>query len=123
MEKQVSNGDGGRVTAIDLDPVKLWIRFEDGRLVNYDPGELDELRLGYAVTIHKSQGSEFPIVVVPLVAQHFLLLQRNLLYTAMTRGRRQVVLVGEDRALRMAVEKADARRRWGGLRARLAEVF
>jgi exodeoxyribonuclease V alpha subunit len=114
-DKQVYNGDIGRVVAIDFDPVRLWLRFEDGRVVDYDPGELDEVRHAYAVTIHKSQGSEFPVVVIPLVMQHFALLQRNLLYTGLTRGRRQVVLVGEERALRAAIARAEATRRWGGL--------
>jgi exodeoxyribonuclease V alpha subunit len=100
----------------------VWIRFDDGRIVDYDPGELDEVRHAYAVTIHKSQGSEFPVVVIPLVAAHFLLLQRNLLYTGLTRGKTQVVLVGEERALRMAVQRAEAIKRWGGLACRLRAI-
>lgn len=118
-DKDVSNGDIGRLVDIDFEPTRVWIRFDDNRVIDYDPGELDELRHAYAVTIHKSQGSEFPVVVIPLVAAHFMLLQRNLLYTGLTRGRRQVVLVGEDKALRMAVHRAEAVHRWGGLRDRL----
>lgn len=119
-DKDVSNGDIGRLVDIDFEPTRVWIRFDDTRVIDYDPGELDELRHAYAVTIHKSQGSEFPVVVIPLVSAHFMLLQRNLLYTGLTRGRRQVVLVGEDKALRMAVHRAEAVQRWGGLRDRLA---
>ena len=118
-DKQVYNGDVGRIVAIDFEPTRVWVRFDDQRVVDYDPNELDEVRHAYAVTIHKSQGSEFPVVVVPLVMQHFVLLQRNLLYTGLTRGKRQVVLVGEERALRAAVQRAEAVRRWGGLEARL----
>ena len=121
-DKEISNGDIGRVVAIDLEPTRVWIRFDDGKVVDYDPGELDEVRHAYAVTIHKSQGSEFPVVVIPLVAAHFLLLQRNLLYTGLTRGKKQVVLVGEDRALRMAVQRAEAMQRWGGLAHRLRSI-
>jgi exodeoxyribonuclease V alpha subunit len=121
-DKEISNGDIGRVVAIDLEPTRVWIRFDDGKVVDYDPGELDEVRHAYAVTIHKSQGSEFPVVVIPLVAAHFLLLQRNLLYTGLTRGKTQVVLVGEERALRMAVQRAEAIKRWGGLACRLRAI-
>ncbi len=78
------------------------IRFDD-RMVKYDFGELDEVSLAYAVTIHKSQGSEFPAVVIPLATQHYMLLQRNLIYTGITRGKRLVVLVGQKKALGIAV--------------------
>lgn len=121
-DKQVYNGDVGRITAIDFEPVRVWVRFDDTRTVDYSPDELDEVRHAFAVTIHKSQGSEFPVVVIPLVMQHFVLLQRNLLYTGLTRGKRQVVLVGEERALRAAVQRAEAVHRWGGLEARLREL-
>jgi exodeoxyribonuclease V alpha subunit len=76
---------------------------------------LDELTLAYAITIHKSQGSEFPVVVVPLAMQQYVLLQRNLIYTAITRGKRLVVLVGQKQALGLAVRTADSRRRYTGL--------
>ena len=121
-DKEVFNGDIGRVVGIDFDPVRVWMRFDDGRVIDYDGNELDEVRHAYAVTIHKSQGSEFPVVVIPLVSAHFMLLQRNLLYTGMTRGRRQVVLVGEQKALHLAIQRAEAVKRWGGLRARLEAV-
>jgi exodeoxyribonuclease V alpha subunit len=117
-EKDVFNGDIGRVVAIDADEQELVVAF-DGRDVAYDFKELDELALSYATTVHKSQGSEYPAVVVPVHAQHFTLLQRNLLYTAMTRGKRLVVLVGTRKAVAMAVKRADVGRRVTTLRERL----
>jgi exodeoxyribonuclease V alpha subunit len=117
-QKEVFNGDIGRVTAID--PVDQELRVEyDGRAVVYDFGELDELALAYALTVHKAQGSEYPAVVMPLHTQHFLMLQRNLLYTGITRGRRLVVLVGSRRALALAVARHDTARRYSALAARL----
>ncbi|MEM9018376.1 MAG: ATP-binding domain-containing protein, partial [Verrucomicrobiota bacterium] len=89
--------------------------------VDYEPGELDELQLAYAITIHKSQGSEFPAVVVPLASQHFLLLQKNLLYTALTRVKNLVIVVGERKALEMAIRNRESTRRWTGLRGRLEQ--
>ncbi len=91
----------------------------DGRQVVYDFEELDELTLAYALTIHKAQGSEYPAVIVPLHNQHFLLLQRNLLYTAVTRGRKLVVVVGSRQALRLAVERQNTARRLTALKNRL----
>src|SRR5271156_3212343 len=88
----------------------------DGREVTYGFGELDELVLAYATTIHKAQGSEYPVVVIPLTTQHYAMLARNLLYTGVTRGKRLVVLVGQRKALAMAVRNAGARRRWSKLR-------
>ena len=85
----------------------------------YDFNELDELSLAYAITIHKSQGSEFPVVLVPVAMQHYLLLQRNLLYTAMTRGRKLVVLVGQKKALALAIHNDRAAARLSGLYERL----
>ncbi len=117
-QKEVFNGDIGRVTAVDLDEQELTADY-DGRPVKYDFGELDELSLSYAISIHKAQGSEYPAVVVPLHTQHFALLQRNLLYTAITRGKQLVVLVGSPRALALAVERQDTARRHTGLRWRL----
>ena len=94
------------------------IRFDD-RIVKYDFGELDEVSLAYAVTIHKSQGSEFPAVVIPLATQHYMLLQRNLIYTGITRGKRLVVLVGQKKALAIAVRNDRPQRRYSGLLASL----
>ena len=112
------NGDIGQVVRIDPDERELAIRFEE-RDVLYDFNELDEVSLAYAITIHKSQGSEFPAVVVPLAMQHYLLLQRNLVYTAMTRGRRLVVLVGQRKALAIAIRNDRAAERFSGLYDRL----
>ena len=88
----------------------------DGREVTYGFGELDEIVLAYATTIHKSQGSEYPAVVIPLTTQHYPMLQRNLLYTAVTRGKRLVVIVGQKKALAIAVKGKQIRRRWSKLR-------
>lgn len=117
-EKDVFNGDIGQVTKVDLIEHSLGVRF-DSREVIYDFGELDELALAYAITIHKSQGSEFPAVVIPVATQHYMLLQRNLLYTGVTRGRRLVVLVGQEKALGLAVRNNRAEKRFSGLLARL----
>ncbi|MGI6207670.1 MAG: ATP-dependent RecD-like DNA helicase [Anaerolineae bacterium] len=101
-DRQVFNGDLGRVAGIDLEEGLLVVSF-DGRPVAYDWAQLDELVHAYAVSIHKSQGSEFPVVVVPILTQHYMMLQRNLLYTAVTRARDVVVMVGDRRAIAMAV--------------------
>jgi exodeoxyribonuclease V alpha subunit len=114
-ERDVFNGDLGLITAIDAEEGTLSVSFE-GRAVEYGFGELDELVLAYATTIHKAQGSEYPVVVIPLATQHYAMLARNLLYTGVTRGRRLVVLVGQRKALAMAVRNAGARRRWSKLR-------
>ncbi len=114
-ERDVFNGDLGLITAIDAEEGTLTVSFE-GRAVEYGFGELDELVLAYATTIHKAQGSEYPVVVIPLATQHYAMLARNLLYTGVTRGRRLVVLVGQRKALAMAVRNAGARRRWSKLR-------
>jgi exodeoxyribonuclease V alpha subunit len=118
-DKDVFNGDIGRIEEIETEPVRVIIRFDDGRRASYEPGELDELRLAYAITIHKSQGSEFPAVVIPVTTQHFAMLQRNLLYTGLTRGKKLVVLVGDKRALNIAVGNTEAKMRWSGLLERL----
>ena len=116
-ERQVYNGDLGIVRRVDPDEGELVVAFE-GREVRYGFGELDELVLAYAVTVHKSQGSEYPAVVLPLTTQHYPMLRRNLLYTGVTRGKRLVVLVGQPRALALAVRGGGAagRRRWSKLR-------
>jgi exodeoxyribonuclease V alpha subunit len=119
-QKEVFNGDIGKVRAIDPTEQELTVAFE-GRDVVYDFGELDELSLAYAMTIHKSQGSEYPAVVIPLHTQHFVLLQRNLLYTGITRGKKLVVLVGNPQAIRMAVQRQETARRCAALARRLRE--
>ncbi len=118
-ERDVFNGDLGIVTGLDMEEGTLLVSFE-GREVEYGFGELDELALAYATTIHKAQGSEYPAVVIPLATQHYAMLARNLLYTGVTRGKRLVVLVGSRKALSMAVRNAGARRRWSKLREWLA---
>ncbi len=107
---EVFNGDVGRVERIDFEDDRATVDF-DGRLVDYDFLELDELTLAYACSIHKSQGSEYPCVVIPLHTQHFTLLQRNLLYTALTRGRRMVIIVGSAKAVDIAVGTQTSSRR------------
>jgi len=114
-ERDVFNGDLGLITAIDTEEGALTVSFE-GRAVEYGFGELDELVLAYATTIHKAQGSEYPVVVIPLATQHYAMLARNLLYTGVTRGKRLVVIVGQQKALGMAVRNNGARRRWTKLR-------
>jgi exodeoxyribonuclease V alpha subunit len=118
-QKDVFNGDIGRISVIDEEDQELTVDF-DGRPVVYDFNELDTLGLAYALTIHKSQGSEYPAVVIPLSTQHFPMLRRNLLYTGITRGRRVVVLIGTKRSLALAVGREDTARRYSGLRRRLA---
>jgi len=118
-DKEVFNGDIGRIRSMDREEKQLLVRF-GAREVIYEFNEIDELELAYAITIHKSQGSEFPVVVIPLAMQQYLLLQRNLLYTGVTRGKRMVVLVGQKKALGMAVRNESTRHRHGGLLHRLA---
>src|SRR5262245_56688774 len=117
-DKDVFNGDIGRVSDINLHEHELTVEF-DGRAVIYDFGELDELALAFACTIHKAQGAEYPAVVIPLHTQHFLMLRRNLLYTGITRGKRLVAIVGSRRALGRAVGQADEGRRYSLLADRL----
>ena len=109
------------MSRINVEEGELGVDF-DVRDVNYGFGELDELVLAYATTIHKSQGSEYPAVVIPLTTQHYPMLQRNLVYTGVTRGKRLVVLVGQRKALAIAVKGARARRRWSQLREWLIGV-
>ncbi len=114
-DKEVYNGDLGVVRSIDPEASEMMIEF-DGRPVTYGFGELDEVVLAYATTIHKSQGSEYPAVVVPLTTQHYPMLRRNLLYTAVTRGKRLVVVVGQRKALAIAVKGKQTGRRWSKLK-------
>jgi exodeoxyribonuclease V alpha subunit len=116
--KEVFNGDIGRVARIDMEEGVIYMDF-DGRTVEYEFGELDEVALAYAATIHKSQGSEYPAVVIPLAIEHYPLLQRNLLYTGVTRGKQLVVIIGQSKALAMAVKNVRSARRITNLAARL----
>ena len=117
-EKDVFNGDIGTLAAIDLEEQKVQVKFE-GRMVDYELSDLDDLVLAYAISIHKSQGAEYPAVVVPLLSQHYIMLQRNLLYTAITRAKRLVVLVGSKRAIAIAVRNNKVQRRYTNLAAKL----
>jgi exodeoxyribonuclease V alpha subunit len=117
----VFNGDVGRIESVDEDQQLVKVRFDD-RLVLYGYGDLDELVPAYACSIHKSQGSEYPCVVVPLHTQHYRMLQRNLLYTALTRAEKLAVLVGQSRALMVAVRNQDTRRRFTRLAERLRQL-
>ncbi|MGK9452276.1 SF1B family DNA helicase RecD2 [Acidithiobacillus caldus] len=114
-EKEVFNGDLGTVQAVDMEEGTLTVDFE-GRIVGYGFGELDLLQPAYAITVHKSQGSEYPAVVIPMSTQHYPMLQRNLLYTAVTRGKALVVLLGQKKAVAMAARNGSGRRRWSKLR-------
>jgi exodeoxyribonuclease V alpha subunit len=117
-QKETFNGDIGRVVHLDLETQTLTVDF-DGRPVVYEWSEADELVHAFAVSVHKAQGSEFPAVVMPVLTAHYLLLQRNLLYTGITRARKLCVVVGMKRALGMAVRNAQVAKRWTGLAARL----
>ena len=118
--KEVFNGDIGLVTGLNPATGQLLVEF-DGRAVAYDPGEGEEMTLAYAVTVHKAQGSEFPAVLLVLTTHHYMLLQRNLLYTALTRGRRLVVLLGSKKALAMAIKNDQQVRRYTDLAAKLRQ--
>ncbi len=120
-EREVWNGDLGRVSHIDLDRGEVKVRFED-RVVGYEIADLDALQPAYAISIHKSQGSEYPAVVIPLLTEHFVMLRRNLLYTAVTRARRLVVLVGSPRALSLALRESSGEERRTRLTRQLREA-
>jgi exodeoxyribonuclease V alpha subunit len=118
-DKEVFNGDIGIISAIDQEAQEVMISY-DGREVNYDLGDLDEVVLAYAVSVHKAQGSEYPAVIIPLMMQHYILLQRNLIYTAVTRGRKLVVVVGTKKALAIGIGNDKTQARFTALRQRLA---
>jgi exodeoxyribonuclease V alpha subunit len=118
-EREVYNGDVGIVSAVEEADRRLLVRFDD-RDVVYEETDLDELTLAYATSIHKSQGSEYPAVVIPLVTQHYMMLQRNLLYTGITRAKKLLILAGSRRALAQAVRTRGAGRRHTALTHRLS---
>ena len=120
-EKQVFNGDLGRIVNCDPKTKELHVQFEQ-EIVHYKAKELDQLSLAYAITVHKSQGSEYAAVILPLTTHHYMMLQRNLLYTAITRGKQLVVLIGTESAIRMAVENEGTMRRFTGLQQQLSEL-
>ena len=117
-DKDVFNGDLGRITQLDLVEQEFVVEF-DSRPVQYDFTDLDELVPAYAISVHKSQGNEYPAVIVPLLTQHYVLLQRNLLYTAITRGKKLVILIGSKKALSIAVHNNKTATRYSCLRDRL----
>jgi len=117
-DKDVYNGDVGFVKAVSAAERTMVVNF-DGRPVRYEPGDLDELVLAYATTIHKSQGSEYPAVIVILHTQHYVMLQRNLLYTAITRGRKLVLLMGVPYAVDQAIKTNTVRERRTSLAERI----
>ena len=118
-DKDVYNGDIGTIYRIDGEESRVIVRMDNG-LVAYDFAELDELVHAYAVSIHKSQGSEYPAVIIPILTQHYVMLQRNLLYTAITRGKKLVIIVGSRRALQIAVKNDRTKKRWTRLAQRLS---
>jgi len=120
-EKLVFNGDLGRIVNCDPKTKELHVKF-DQQIVHYQGKEIDQLSLAYAITVHKSQGSEYSAVIVPLTTHHYMMLQRNLLYTAITRGKQLVVLIGTDAAIKKAVENEGSTRRFTGLLHQLSEL-
>jgi len=117
-DKNVYNGDIGRVVDINRETREVIIEF-DGRKIAYDFTELDEVMPAYAVSVHKSQGSEYPAVIIPVLTQHYILLQRNLIYTAVTRGRQLVILVGTKKATAIAINNNKTQQRFTRLKDRL----
>lgn len=125
-EKNVYNGDIGIIRDISHETSELTIGFgerHEERLVTYDFGECDEIVLAYATTIHKSQGSEYPVVIIPLMMQHYMMLQRNLVYTGITRGKKLVIIVGQKKALAIAVKQKNEQKRWSSLKIRIEAIY
>ncbi len=114
-DKDVYNGDIGYITEVQQEEQELLINFE-GKLITYDFGELDEVVLAYAISIHKSQGSEYPVIIIPLMMQHYPMLKRNLLYTGITRGKNLVILVGQKKSLAMSVKDKNTKKRYTKLK-------
>jgi exodeoxyribonuclease V alpha subunit len=121
-DKNVYNGDIGIITSISKEDQELTITFDERHII-YEFGECDEIVLAYATTIHKSQGSEYPAVIIPVMMQHYTMLRRNLIYTGLTRGKKLVVLIGEQKALAIAIKHKGEQRRWSSLKQRLEERF
>ena len=117
-DKNVFNGEMGRILSIDNQSKTFSVLFEHTR-VEYYQNECDELELAYAITVHKSQGSEFPVVIMPIVSQHYVMLQRNLIYTGMTRAKKLLVLIGSQKALHIAINNNTPAKRLSMLLQRL----
>ncbi len=121
-DKEVFNGDIGFIKSINLEEDEIHIKFDE-RIIEYDRTELDEINLAYAISIHKSQGSEYPVVVIPITMQHYTLLERNLLYTGVTRGKKMIILIGEKKALYMAIKRVSAAKRITTLNQKLLNII
>ena len=121
-DKGVFNGDLGRIVNFDIVNKEFLVKFDHGT-VQYEPKEMDQLSLAYAITVHKSQGSEYSAVIIPITSHHFVMLQRNLLYTAITRGKKLVILIGTKAAVKNAVQNEATLRRYTGLKKQLGVVI
>lgn len=121
-DKDVFNGDIGLISKINKDDQALSVNFDNSRMVSYDFSEADEIVHAYAITVHKSQGSEFPVVVMPVITQHYVMLQRNLIYTAVTRAKSLCVIVGNNRAIRIAINNSNISDRFSNLGTRIREA-
>jgi exodeoxyribonuclease V alpha subunit len=119
-DKDIFNGDIGRIIRIDREDQEIIVDY-DGRPVSYEYSELDEIVMAYAVSVHKSQGSEYPVVIMPILTQHYMLLQRNLLYTGITRGKKLVILVGTKKAVAIAIKNNKQQKRYTLLKERLTQ--
>lgn len=120
-DKDVFNGDIGKIAGVDNECQQVKITFDD-KLVEYDFSDLDEITLAYAISVHKSQGSEFPVIIMPVLMQHYMMLQRNLIYTGITRGKKLVILIGTKKALSIGIKNDKTQRRYTYLRHRLHAV-
>ena len=118
-DKEIFNGDIGNIQNVDLENRTLSVQFDD-RLIEYETSDLDELTLAYATTIHKAQGSEYPIVVMPILMTHYVMLQRNMIYTGITRAKKLFVLIGSQKALRYCVRNVTVTKRNTMLKERLS---
>ena len=117
----IYNGDIGRMERMDQEEQEVAVRFYD-RLVKIDFRDLDDLTLAYAITVHKSQGSEYPAVIMPLVTQHYMMLQRNLVYTAVTRAKKLMIIIGTKKALALAIKNDKIEKRFTHLKLRLEGI-
>lgn len=120
-DKDIFNGDMGLIQSLDLEDQEMIVDIE-GKSVTYDFSDLDEITLAYAISVHKSQGSEYPVVVLPMLTQHYMMLQRNLFYTAITRAKKMVVIVGTRKAMAIAVKNDKIAARWSALKERLRTI-